>query len=307
LFSTIEESSTRSATPSKPFISIIEVGPRDGLQNERKCLSVDQRFDLITRLEASGLRHIEIGSMVDPTRIPQMANTKELVQRAFDIDAFMSVLVPSEKQFRTLMSSHQKSLTRVVDEIVLFVAASESFNAKNIGTNVDGAFKRFHAIQKAMNEIGWDGKIRGSISCCWGCPYEGRKSSADVAQIVARYEDLGVDMIDLCDTIGDATPHTTEQLLSFVQSRSVTPLSLHMHEKNGDAIDSCMKAVQMGVRTLQSSIAGIGGCPFSITRPGNVDTLKLVQRLHDEQYETGIDEVKLEQTARWIRKKLVES
>jgi hydroxymethylglutaryl-CoA lyase len=301
LYSNLAEATASSSqnnirTSIRPHISIIEVGPRDGLQNEQKVLSVETRHQLLQRLDDCGFRKIEAGSLVSAYKVPQMAQTHELLNESNDIDAFLSVLVPTVHHFRQLPQN--------VDEIVLFVSVSNTFNSKNIGTDIDGAFERFQAIVEEIARVGWKGKIRGSISCCWGCPYEGAVRPSDVMDIVSRYEELGVDMIDLCDTIGVATPSSVDTVVSYVQSRSVVPLSLHLHDTNGQAVESCLTGVKLGIRYLQSSVSGLGGCPFSPNKPGNVDSLKLVNRLHEEMYHTGIDEEKLYYTSMWIRQQL---
>jgi len=283
----------RSIAARKPFINVMEVGPRDGLQNESRVLSVDTKHEFLQRLDGCGFRRIEAGSLVHPTKVPQMAGTTELLNRCFDIDAYLSVLVPTRKHFERLPNN--------VDEIVLFVAASDTFNQRNIGTDVNGAFKRFEQIFEAIHTKKWPGKVRASISCVWGCPYEGKVNEMQVCDIIQRFDELGVDSVDICDTIGIATPKTTGRLLSHILGRSMTKMSLHMHDTNGLGVENCMVGVDMGIRDLQSSIGGIGGCPFSPKRAGNVDTSALLARLHAEGFFTGVNEYYVYETARWIK------
>ena len=289
-------------TSLKSFINVIEVGPRDGLQNEMKCLPVSTKVELIKKLVDSGVKNIEAGSFVNYTKVPQMHGTDEVIEKSKDIckesKCNLSVLLPHKSYVKNIGKGDEG-----VNEIVFFVSASNSFNLKNINTDITGAFKRFSDINKELvlqnkRKI----KIRGSISCCWGCPYEGKVEHQAIKNIIKRYEDLGVDMIDICDTIGNATSSTTELLLSKINS--YVPFSLHLHDTNGQAIQSALKGVQMGIKTVQSSIAGLGGCPFSPKRAGNVDTVKLVKMLHSEGYNTGINVDELEKISEWIKNEL---
>jgi len=284
----------------RPFIKVLEVGPRDGLQNEQRVLPVATRSELVHRLDDAGLRHIEVGSLVNYKKVPQMHSTLELLKDCYDVDAKVSVLVPNHKQL------HQ--LPKHVDEIVLFVAASDTFNQRNINTNIEGAFKRFEDIISELKRLHFYNRIsiRGSISCCWGCPYEGMIDPHTVVDIIKGYERLNVDMIDLCDTIGVASPKSVEYVLNCVYGRMPysAPFSLHLHDTNGLAVESALQGVKMGIHTIHSSIAGLGGCPFSPTRAGNLDTVRLVEALHDQGYPTGIDEFKLGNVSNWIRRQL---
>jgi hydroxymethylglutaryl-CoA lyase len=281
--------------PLKPFINLIEVGPRDGLQNESKCLPVSTKVDLIRRLTNAGVINIEAGSFVNYTKVPQMQGTNEVIRGCKHFGDNLSVLIPHKSQV--------KNIDEGVNELVFFVSASNTFNQKNINTDIEGAFKRFYDIKKELEEQNKTSlSIRGSISCCWGCPYEGKVEEQAIKDVIKRYEDLGVDMIDICDTIGNASSETTELLLSKINS--YIPFSLHLHDTNGKAIESALVGVKMGIQTLQSSIAGLGGCPFSPKRAGNVDSVKLVRMLHAEGYDTGINVDELEKVGDWIKNEL---
>ena len=281
--------------PLKPFINLIEVGPRDGLQNESKCLPVSTKVELIRRLTNAGVINIEAGSFVNYTKVPQMQGTNEVIRSCKNFGNNLSVLIPHKSQV--------KNIDEGVNELVFFVSASNTFNQKNINTDIEGAFKRFIDIKKELEEQKKTAlTIRGSISCCWGCPYEGKVEEQAIKDVIRRYEDLGVDMIDICDTIGNATSSTTELLLSKINS--YVPFSVHLHDTNGKAIESALMSVKMGIKTLQSSIAGLGGCPFSTKRVGNVDSVKLVRMLHSEGYDTGINVDELEKVGEWIKNEL---
>jgi len=285
----------RAFQPLKPYINLIEVGPRDGLQNESKCLSVATKIELIRRLTNAGVINVEAGSFVNYTKVPQMQGTNEVIKGCKNFGNNLSVLIPHKSQV--------KNIEEGVNELVFFVSASNTFNQKNINTDIDGAFKRFYDIKtelETQNKIGLT--IRGSISCCWGCPYEGIVQDQAIKDVIKRYEELGVDMIDICDTIGNASSETTELLLSKINS--YIPFSLHLHDTNGKAIESALMGVKMGIKTLQSSIAGLGGCPFSPKRAGNIDSVKLVRMLHSEGYDTGINVDELEKVGKWIKNEL---
>lgn len=283
------------------FVRILEVGPRDGLQNESAILSVDQKLEFIHRLRAANIDNIEVGSLVNYNKVPQMSGTPQVLKRLNNVfDTRFSVLVPAASKVIDLEDS--------VDEIVLFVSASETFNKKNINTNIDGSFARFEAIIQQLKEQSRNVTIRGSISCCWGCPYEGSVSIRTIVDIMNRYQALGASTLDICDTIGIASPSSTRTLLSYLlELRTPASLSLHLHDTNGKAIPSALAAAEMGINYFHSSTAGIGGCPFSPTRVGNVDTLRLVQALHQAGYKTNIDTVELESVSKWIRDTLLKS
>jgi hydroxymethylglutaryl-CoA lyase len=284
-------------------VNFIEVAPRDGLQNESKVLSVPTKLEFIERLGQTGIRNIEIGSFVNYTKVPQMQGTKDIINSLNKHRNFgTSVLVPSYNQALQLNEIHTDKL----DEIVLFVSTSNTFNQKNIGTDIDGAFKRFEQIKEYINTKALPFAIRGSISCCWACPYEGYTPAIKIQEIIERYEKLGVDMIDICDTIGVATPKSTEQVVNvaFASLSKNTPLSLHLHDTNNLAVASALKGVELGIRNLQGSVAGIGGCPFSNKRVGNVDSIALIEALHASGYTTGIDVDYLKVVRQWILKQL---
>jgi len=283
---------------AQPFINILEVGPRDGLQNIPKCLPISKKVDLIHRLSDCGIRQIEAGSLVNYKRVPQMQHTPQVLEQCYGVDSYLSVLVPSSKQM--------DSLPKQVDEIVLFVSVSETFNSKNIQTTIDGAFQRFQEIMHKVNDMPQKHlKVRGSISCCFGCPYEGKLDFVQISNVIDRYQKLGVHSIDICDTIGIATPTAVEAVLEQIMPRSIVPLNLHLHDTNGQAVQSALTGVEMGIRCLHASIAGLGGCPFSPKRAGNVSTEELVAALHAEGYETGINEWKLGMVSNWIQKQVL--
>lgn len=280
-------------TPSLPFkmrrslstniakqIKIIEVGPRDGLQNEAKCLSILQRSNLIKMCTQAGLHHIEVGSYIHPKLLPQVANVNEVLDTLYPDSYFYSTLVPSLKYYQP----HP-----LVKEFVLFVAASETFNKKNINTNIEDAFKRFKPVVDLAKLNGI--KVRGSISTAIKCPYEGRISEEVVLDILSRYDKLGCHLIDIADTIGEARPEEVYSLLGKAkQLVDISKLTGHYHDNNGNALLNVDASLQHGMTIFHSSIGGLGGCPFSSKRVGNLSTEKLVYYLHSSGYNTGLEE-----------------
>ena len=280
-------------------ISFIEVGPRDGLQNEKVVLTVDDKAKMIRKLVDAGVKHIEAGSLVNYKRVPQMMDSDKVVESLADLptDVTLSLLVPHHSFVKRLPSNTK--------EIVLFLSASDTFNQKNINTDLQGAFQRYTDVMEALKEQGRreQVKVRGSISCCWGCPYEGDVAADRIKKIMDMYMDLGVNSIDICDTIGVATPKTTQDLLNEL-GHPFLPLSLHMHDTNGEAVDNIMVAANYGIKSFQGSVGGIGGCPFSPKRAGNVDSTKVIERLHSEGFDTGIDLEKLKEVREWTQRTL---
>ena len=282
---------------SKESIKIIEVGLRDGLQNEKKILTVDQKkhmFDLITE---SGLTNIEIGSFVSPKWVPQLHSTDKLIDTISCKDRskfYLSALVPNLKGVSNAIKSR-------VDEIVLFVSVSDEFNKKNINCSTDVAFEKFaQVVQVAkQNNI----KIRGSISCCFDCPYEGRIYPLSVVSIVQRFVDLGVNMIDIADTIGTANSSQVDALFNVLLRKWPKELfSCHFHDTNLNAVLNIEKSYIHGINTFHSSIAGLGGCPYSPKRSGNLNTIDLVRWANVNGIYTGVDIAILEKNAEIIRK-----
>lgn len=279
----------------RPMVQFIEVGPRDGLQNESIVLGVEDKIELIKRLAATGLRQIEAGSLVNYERVPQMNASAKVVKGSASVQPAtqLSLLLPHKSFIQHLPAN--------TDEVVLFLSASDTFNEKNIKTNLEGAFQRYADVVKILREQHPHVKIRGSISCCWGCPYEHAVSHSTVLKIIDRYIDLGVDSIDLADTIGVATSKTTEDLVRTVlRHQSLVPYSLHLHDTNGMAVDNALVGVQNGIESVQGSIAGLGGCPFSSKRVGNVDSVKVIEALHERGFHTGVDVAKLREVRAWI-------
>ncbi len=263
-------------------VKIVEVGPRDGLQNETEIFTLEQKIEFISLLVKAGHRDIEAGSFVRPDKIPQMADTMDLISKLPKTSSvnFWS-LVPNERGFQDAVSCGVKSLA-------IFTAASETFNEKNINTSVDGSFERFNLFipEARKKKI----KIRGYVSTAFGCPYEGNVAPKSVLSVVRRLLDLGCDEISVGDTIGVATPLQVQKLSkSLLKLVGAKKLALHFHDTRGTALANILSALREGVRIFDSSSGGIGGCPYAPGASGNVATDDLLYMLNGMGFETGID------------------
>ena len=285
------------------FAKIIEVGPRDGLQNEKTIVSLPNKLRLIDQLEKANIKHIEVGSFVNPKLVPQMADSIELVRHLKAKSITYSALVPNMKGFEEgiYQESHYTPDKSVpINEIVLFTAASETFNKKNTNATIAQSFERFKYVVKEAekNNI----QVRGSISCCLGCPYEGHISPDSVLNVVRKYSELGVKYIDIADTIGVGTPEKMRNILEkVVPYFPIERLTGHFHDTSDTALDLVDVCLENGMNVFHSSLGGLGGCPFSPKRAGNLATEKLVKHLHSRGVDTGIDLNELSKTSEWIK------
>ncbi len=263
-------------------VKIVEVGPRDGLQNEKQTVPTDVKIELIRRLGDAGLSVIESGAFVSPKWVPQMADTAD-VMAGIDRRAGVTypVLVPNEKGMDGAISAG-------VDEIAIFAAASESFSQKNINCSIAESFERFApviAMAKAKNI-----RVRGYVSCVAGCPYEGAIAPQAVADVSAKLLDMGAYEISLGDTIGVGTPIVTATMLRAVMARvPVEKLALHCHNTYGQALANIYTGLEMGVAVFDSSVGGLGGCPYAKGASGNVATEDVLYMLNGMGIETGVD------------------
>ena len=297
---TMYRSTTKSIADCNQRIKIVEVGLRDGLQNEKKILNTTDKKQILDHIIDSGLTNIEIGSFVSPKWIPQLQNTDLLIKSIPDSQRsklHLSALVPNLKGLQT-------AIQYKVDEIVLFVSVSDTFNLKNINCTTKAAFERFSDLVKIAHKNGI--KVRGSISCCFECPYEGRIYPLSVFEIVQRFTDLGVTCIDIADTIGTATENQVEVLFNTLFKKYNPDLfACHYHDTNLLAIQNVETSYKMGLRTFHSSIAGLGGCPYSSKRAGNLDTTVLVKWAHANGIQTDVNIAKLEKSAQFVQKILM--
>ncbi|MCW8397811.1 hydroxymethylglutaryl-CoA lyase [Legionella sp. PATHC038] len=267
-------------------VTIIEVGPRDGLQNESSFVSSKHKIELINLLSESGLQYIEVTSFVSAKAIPQLADHNE-VFRAINKTPFIhySALVPNEQGML-------KALEAGVKEIAVFTAASEQFNQRNINCSIAESISRFKPVLALAKENNI--RVRGYISCVLGCPYEGNVAPEKVAEVTQKLIDLGVDEISLGDTIGVGTPHQTHLLLEQVlKLLPLDQLAMHFHDTYGQAIANIYTSLQHGVHRFDSSVAGLGGCPYARGASGNVATEDVLYLMHGLGINTGVDIFKI--------------
>ena len=272
-----------SLTLIPKHVKIVEVGPRDGLQNEAGAmLSASVKANLINQLAATGLRHIEAAAFVHPKWVPQMANSSEvLVQVKRLSHVSYSALTPNLKGL-------ERALKAGVNEVAVFAAATESFSERNTNCSMAEGLARFEPLVKMALEAGI--KVRGYVSVVIDCPYEGAVKPQVVAQVAHQLQQMGCYEISLGDTIGTATPGRMLQMLNAVQnSVPVSQLAGHCHDTYGQALANVMVLLQAGVSTFDSSVAGLGGCPYAKGASGNLATEDLVYLLHGLNIKTNVD------------------
>lgn len=274
-------------------ITIVEVAPRDGLQNEDRHLDTGVKIELIERLAETGLKFIEAGSFVSPNWVPQMATTGDVLRQLQRTPGIRyPVLVPN-------MEGLQSAIAAGVEDIAIFGSASETFSQKNINCSIDESFTHFVDVSRVARTEGI--RVRGYISCVLGCPYEGEITPNRVREIATRLVDLGCYEISLGDTIGIGTPHTAMALIDAVtQSIPVGQLAVHFHDTYGQALANIYAVLQSGIRVIDSSVAGLGGCPYAKGAPGNVATEDVVYMLDGMGIKTGVDLARLVDIAQFI-------
>ncbi len=256
------------------MIRIVEVGPRDGLQNEKRIWSVEERVTFINHLSQCGFSEIEVGSFVSPKWIPQMADTDLVFEKINkDENTRYSVLVPNEKGM-------EQALKNNVRDISIFTAASEAFTQKNINCTIDESFERFAPIVKSAQEHGI--RVRGYVSCVVACPYVGEIAPDATALVAERLFKMGCAEISLGDTIGKGTPQTIEAMIQATIKRvPVDKLAIHCHDTYGTALANIETALDAGIKTIDSAITGLGGCPYGGEKAkGNVATEKVMELLN---------------------------
>jgi len=272
-----------SKVPSLPAqVKIVEVGPRDGLQNEKEIIPVEVKVELINRLTAAGFSNIEAASFVSPKWVPQMATSSEVMQQIQRKSGVIySALVPN-------MQGLEAALAAQADEVVIFGAASEAFSQKNINCSIAESIERFREVAKLAKASHL--RLRGSISCSFGCPYQGEVTPDAVADVVARMQDLGCDEIDIADTIGVGTARQVQTVFDKVSSQfPIDQLAGHFHDTYGQALANIYAALEVGVSIYHSSVAGLGGCPYAKGATGNVATEDVLYLMQGLGIHTGID------------------
>ncbi len=278
-------------------VRIVEVGPRDGLQNEKQSIPTDVKLELIDRLGAAGLRSIEATSFVSPKWVPQMADHAELMRalvRRPGVD--YPVLTPNLKGF-------EAALAAGATEVAVFTAASEGFSRKNTNCSIAESIERFVPLAEAARSAGV--KVRGYVSCVVACPYDGPIAPSQVAEVAARLLDLGCYEVSLGDTIGVGTPASVQRMLDAVAARiPVARLAGHYHDTYGMAVANVHASYLFGLRVFDSSVSGLGGCPYAKGATGNVATEDVVYLLQGLGADTGVDLDALVDCGAWISERL---
>ena len=274
-------------------VTLVDVGPRDGLQNESQPVATGHKVELVHRLQAAGLKEIEVTSFVSPKWVPQMADNAAVmaaIERRPGVR--YSVLVPNLKGLEAALPTRP-------DEVVVFGAASEAFSQRNINCGIAESIERFRPVAAAARAAGL--KVRGAISCALGCPYQGEVALDEVERVVRLMKDIGVQHVGIADTIGVGTPRRAQAALErALKHYPLAELSGHFHDTYGQALANIHACLQMGIHVFDTSIAGLGGCPYAKGATGNVATEDVVFMLHGMGIATGLDLDALVDTGGWI-------
>jgi hydroxymethylglutaryl-CoA lyase len=280
-----------------PHVKVVEVGPRDGLQNEARPVALETKVELIDRLSESGLSAIEAGAFVSPKWVPQMADSGEVFRRIRrKPETSYPVLVPNVKGLEMALAAGAR-------EIAVFGAASETFSQRNINCSVGESLERFgHVCDMAMSA---GLKVRGYVSCVLGCPYEGEIAPEAVARVAKALIGIGCYEVSLGDTIGVGTPLKAQRMIEVVAADvDIRHLAAHFHDTYGQALANLLAVLQMGIAVVDSSVSGLGGCPYAPGAAGNVATEDVVYMLHGLGIETGIDLDRLVEAGAFISQAL---
>ncbi|RPB23121.1 pyruvate carboxyltransferase [Terfezia boudieri ATCC MYA-4762] len=292
------------------FVKIVEVGPRDGLQNEKTIVPTKTKLALIEKLSQTGLSVIEAGAFVSPKWVPQMADTPQILQY---LDKHSVSGAQSEGITYPYLVPNLQGLERALGlgttnlkEIAIFASASEGFSQKNINCSIDESLERFRPVLELCHDRGI--RVRGYISMIFSCPYDGPTPPTRVAEVTKKLLDMGCYEVSLGDTNGTGTPPLTSVLLTTILSKPyaipVSKLACHFHDTYNSALVNAMTALYLGVRTFDSSVAGLGGCPYSKGATGNVSTEDLTYFLHGMGVETGVNLEGVSRVGEWISKEL---
>lgn len=268
------------------MIKIVEVGPRDGLQNEAGQVPTDVKIALVDALSDSGVSEIEVSAFVSPKSIPQLKDAASVFEHILRTQGVVySALVPNTTGF-------ERALEAGADKVAVFTAASETFNRKNINTSVDGSLKRFLPVVRRAVEMGLP--VRGYISTAFWCAFEGKISAGAVVRLAERLMDMGVDEIAVSDTIGKATPEEVGQLMDvLIPVVPAAHLAVHFHDTYGNGIPNVLESVSRGIKVVDASVGGLGGCPFAPGATGNVSTEAVVNALASAGHTVNVDVEKL--------------
>jgi hydroxymethylglutaryl-CoA lyase len=274
-------------------VRIVEVGPRDGLQNEKQSIPAAVKVELVDRLSAAGFANIEVTSFVSPKWVPQMADAAEVMARIQRKPGVVySVLTPNLKGFEGALAAR-------ADEIVVFGAASEAFSRKNINCSIAESIERFAPVCAAARTHGI--RTRGAISCALGCPYQGEVKPEAVGYVARLMKDIGVEHIGVADTIGVGTPRATQRAMEAALAvYDVADVSGHFHDTYGQALANIYACLEMGIASFDTSVAGLGGCPYAKGATGNVATEDVLYMLRGLDIDTGIDLEQVVEIGQWI-------
>ncbi|MDP5276739.1 hydroxymethylglutaryl-CoA lyase [Chengkuizengella axinellae] len=278
-------------------VTLQEVGPRDGLQNEKKMISTEDKIQWINQLSLSGLQYIEISSFVHPKWIPTLADALEVAKRIHRIQGVTyAALVPNQKGLARALEAN-------IDEAAIFMSASETHNQKNINKSIEDTFPVLRNVVKDSLSAGKT--VRGYVSTVFGCPYEGRVDIDSIIRISDSLFNMGIRELSLGDTIGVATPKQVQELLEVMLKRfPAESLAMHFHDTYGTALVNILTSLQMGITIFDSAVGGLGGCPYAPGASGNVATDDLVNMLEGMDVTTGIDQDRLFKAARYIQEKI---
>jgi len=278
----------------REHVKVFEVGPRDGLQNQKRQIATEDKIKLVDMLSSCGFSHIETTSFVSPKWVPQMA----------DAAAVMAGILKNEGTVYTALTPNMRGYDAAigagVDEVAIFGSASEGFSQKNINCSIEDSFSRFLPIleQAKVDKC----KVRGYVSCVTDCPYDGPIDPDQVIRVALRLLDMGCYEISLGDTIGAATAETTHRLISsMLNCMPSNVLAGHFHDTNNNALENIEVCLNAGIRTFDSAVGGLGGCPYAEGAKGNVDTVSVVNMLHEMKYETGLNVENLNKASAFAR------
>lgn len=281
-------------------LSVFEVGPRDGLQNESRTVSAADRIEFVKRLVRAGIRDVEVGSFVRPDRVPQMGETEAVIAGLSGLPKSAKVwaLVPNLKGL-------ERAKAAGIKRLALFTAVSETFNQRNIGMSIDESLTRYAEVCRVAKKEIRGVEIRGYVSTVFGCPFEGEIKPRAALKVIERFAKLGLSQVSIGDTIGVATPKGVDAVMKpALKSLGARRVAGHFHDTRGTALANSLRAIELGVRTLDASAGGLGGCPFAPGATGNLATEDLVYMLDGMGLQTGVDLAAVAEAGAFISRQL---
>jgi hydroxymethylglutaryl-CoA lyase len=286
------------------FVHVFEVGPRDGLQNEKERVPLKWKLEMISGLIHAGVRDLEVGAFVRPDRVPQMADTDQIYEaistKKLNLkSATIWSLVPNQMGLARALRSQAKN-------VAVFTAATETFAKKNIGMSISDSIREFNQMIQMGRRLTRNSlKVRGYVSTAFGCPFEGKVSAKKALRVIEKLAELDVEQVSIGDTIGVASPkQVTELIKPALRMLSAKKVAVHFHDTRGTALANALRALDLGVRIIDSSTGGLGGCPFAPGAAGNLPTEDLIYMLHGMGMKTGIDLEKMSQVSMKISKRM---